>query len=114
MAPNTQSDRTRRIRELNDAFRQTFIGGRVLVTQGVRELPLVTNAAVLERVRTFANFSADNDPHHEHDFGSFEIDGQTFFWKIDSYDEHCEFGSEDPADPNKTTRVLTIMLASEY
>jgi Protein of unknown function (DUF3768) len=55
-----------------------------------------------------------NDPHGEHDFGHFEIAGQKFFWKIDYYDAAMEFGSEDPADPTKTTRVLTIMLASEY
>jgi uncharacterized protein DUF3768 len=26
------------------------------------------------------------------------------------YDIKCEFGSEDPGDPQKTTRVLTLML----
>jgi Protein of unknown function (DUF3768) len=37
--------------------------------------------------------------------GSFELVGRKFFWKIDYYDERCEFGSEDPANPQKTTRV---------
>src|SRR2546428_12626749 len=38
-APLSRADR---IRQLNDALRQTFIGGRVVVTPGVRELPLET------------------------------------------------------------------------
>jgi hypothetical protein len=36
------------------------------------------------------------------------------FFKIDYFDPKMEFGSEDSADPAKTTRVLTIMLADEY
>ncbi len=56
----------------------------------------------------------DNDPHHEHDFGNFELDGVTYFFKLDYYTPDMEGGSEDPADPAKTTRVLTIMRADEY
>src|SRR5258708_7485403 len=62
----------------------------------------------------FSDFTADNDPHGEHDFGSFTLVGRKFFWKIEYYDKQCEFGPEDPADPEKTTRVLTVMLAEEY
>jgi hypothetical protein len=57
---------------------------------------------------------AHNDPHKEHDFGNFTLVGRKFFFKLDYYDLAMEFGSEDPADPSKTTRVLTIMLAEEY
>lgn len=105
---------TDRIRELNDAFRTTMTGGSVVVTAGVDALPSNVNERVIHRVTTFDSFTEDNDPRGEHDFGNFEIDGRKFFWKIDYYDAAMEFGSEDPADPSKTTRVLTIMLASEY
>ena len=102
------------IRELNDRFRTTMTGGQVLITAGVDALPSDVKAMVIRRVATFSDFTADNDPHREHDFGNFEVAGRKFFFKIDYFDAKMEFGSEDPADPTKTTRVLTIMLASEY
>jgi hypothetical protein len=103
-----------RVRELNDRFRTTMTGGRVLMTAGVNALPSDVKALVVRRVATFSEFNADNDPHGEHDFGNFSLAGRKFFFKIDYFDANMEFGSEDPADPTKTTRVLTIMLAEEY
>ena len=103
-----------RVRELNDAFRTTFEGGRVLITAGVGALPPILACEVLQKVRTFTDFTPDNDPYGEHDFGGFELAGHKFLWKIDYYDKSMTFGSEDPADPEQTTRVLTIMLAEDY
>lgn len=69
---------------------------------------LDVKARVLLQVQSFAGFNADNDPYNEHDFGAFAVAREEFFWKIDYYDLLCESGSEDPAAPEKTTRVLTI------
>jgi len=107
-------EKNARVRELNDSFRRTFCGGKVMMTAGVNALPPDVTAAALQRMRAFGEFNEDNDPHGEHDFGSFQFAGRTFFWKIDYYDKAMEFGSEDPADPEVTTRVLTIMLSEEY
>ncbi|MPZ29555.1 MAG: DUF3768 domain-containing protein [Rhodospirillales bacterium] len=104
----------REIARLNDLFRQTFIGGKVMMTQGVASLSEETRAKVFDAVRTFTPFTEDNDPYNEHDFGLFEVEGTLFFFKLDYYDNTLEYGSENPADPTVTTRVLTIMLASEY
>jgi hypothetical protein len=105
-----------RIADLNDAFRKTFDPalGRTTLTAGVSALPSDVCAMALRKVATFDAWSADNDPHGEHDFGRFELAGRTFFFKIDYYDPSLDVGSEDPADPAMTTRVLTLMLAEEY
>ena len=103
-----------RIRELNDQFRRTYQGGTVTMTSGINALPATVKSRILEKVRTFDAFSKKNDPHHEHDFGAFEEGGHKVFFKLDYYDAEMVYGSEDPTDPSMTTRVLTIMLASEY
>ena len=103
-----------KIAKLNDAFRSTFQGGRVVTTATVASLPEATKAKVLETVRTFSAFTHDNDPYGEHDLAIFEVDGERFMFKIDYFDKTMEFGSEDPANPDVTLRVLTMMLASDY
>jgi hypothetical protein len=102
-----------KIRELNDRFRSTMSGGRVMFTADVDALPSDVKAMVIRRVATFSEFTPNNDPHKEHDFGSFALAGRKFFFKIDAYDANMEFGWEDPADPSKTTRVLTIIFSEE-
>jgi Protein of unknown function (DUF3768) len=101
------------IAALNDTFRKTFEGGRVLITAGVGALPPILAAEVLERVRTFSDFTPANDPYDEHDFGGFALAVRKFLWKIDYYDKSMAYGSDDPADPEQTTRVLAVMLAKE-
>ena len=103
-----------RIRELNDDFRRTFVGGAVMITAGVEAMPNEQRRSLLAKVRAFDAFNEDNDPHGEHDFGAVDEAGVRYFWKVDCYDSATEFGSPDPADPAVTTRVLTIMRADEY
>lgn len=107
-------DHTRRIRELNDQFRRTGDGGRQLITPGIMELGMRALMEIHQLVVDYDDFSADNDPYGEHDFGALTFQGEKVFWKIDYYDATLAAGSPDPADPEVTMRVLTIMLANEY
>ena len=102
------------IRDLNDAFRETLIGGKCVVTAGVAALGEATVTQLLDTVRRYSEFTPDNDPYGEHDFGAFDHAGIRFFWKIEYFDRSLTFGSEEPADPARTTRVLTLMKAEEY
>lgn len=120
LTPANAEDRRRRIRELNDDFRMNGLAvmppeGLKTVTAGIKALGIANVIAIAMKVMAFHRFGVDNDPHGEHDFGSFEHNGETIFWKIDYFNAHDIMqGSPDPADPAVTCRVLTVMLASEY
>lgn len=106
--------RTETIRALNDALRRTFHGGRIVMTDGVVNRGAGFINAVSQAVKTFDDFTPDNDPHQEHDFGALEVEDERVFFKIDYYDKDLQWHTPDATDPNVTTRVLTILLASEY
>lgn len=97
------------VARLNDVARHRMEG--CVVSRGVSEMYLQMNE-IFVAVRDYTDFNEDNDPYGEHDFGSFELSGYKFFWKIDYYqaddDTWC-----DPLDTD-CRRVLTIMLAEEY
>jgi len=101
------------ISALNDAFRRSFTGGRVVETPGVVALDVADRIALRLAVRVFNDFEAADDPHGEHDFGAFDLLGTRWFWKIDSHNRAMTGHSPDPADPAVTIRVLTIMRADE-
>jgi hypothetical protein len=105
---------TDKIRALNDALRNLTGEGRIYVTAGIAALSDKLQAEIMTRVFNYSAFTRENDPYHEHDFGSFEHADKAILWKIDCYDRELKYGSPDPADEAVTTRVLTVMLAEEY
>ncbi len=109
----------------NDGFRrfaclgetpQDPVQGRLVVTHSVAEAGDGFALMAVKAVGEFDTFEPDNDPNGWHDFGSFELQGETLFWKIDLYETSSDFrfGAETPEDPSTTTCVLTIMMARDW
>ena len=105
--------RTARIRALNDELRQHLAGGVAVMTPGVSALGQEAVDRIVKTVAVFDDFCHANDPYEEHDFGSFEAEGNTIFFKIDYFDRNLKYLSPDPTDPVVTVRVITVMLADD-
>jgi hypothetical protein len=106
--------KTERIRDLNDELRRTLIDGTAVMTPGIAALGAEAVERIVKTIAVFDDFCHANDPHQEHDFGSFEADGHVILFKIDYHDQNLTYHSSDPSDPAVTRRVITIMLADEY
>ena len=108
------------IRQQNDSFRTGMIiggcpfPGTVVVTAGVHAQGRDFQTDAIMAVAADTDFTEDNDPWGDHRFGVVEVSGDKLFWKIDYFDSAREYGSDDPSDPAKTHRVLTILFPSEY
>ena len=102
------------VKTLNDKFRKTLLGGKVMLTRGIFSKGQKAINEILDSVKMFNDFNQGNDPYNEHDYGSFEYDGERIMWKIDYYDRDLRYYSDDPVDITKTIRVMTVMLAEEY
>lgn len=106
--------KTEQICALNDKLRQSLSQGTAVMTSGIAALGAEAVGRIVKTIAVYDDFCHANDPHQEHDFGSFEADGHTVFFKIDYYDKALGCHSPDPTDPSVTERVITIMLAEEY
>lgn len=107
------------IAEQNDRFRagDTTMRGQITITRELMQHLVDAGTNVTELAKTvqeFDEFTEDNDPHGEHDFGSFTFAEITCYWKIDLYNLGLDGYSEEPTNPAKTHRVLTIMRAADY
>ena len=123
---NNASQRAQKIAYLNDKLRSQVIyldlknrtweceDGTIVLTDAVAGLPSFEIGEILFKVATFKNFDEGNDPYREHDFGSFTCNHEKNFFKIDYYDKSYHYISDDPTDPKKTNRVMTVMLREEY
>ena len=113
------SEKRQLIAAQNDQFRQNLgigpIPGTVVLTAGMMTLEQTQRNTIIQAVIQFDEFTPDNDPYGEHDFGIIRhAEAGSVYWKIDYYEPSLQHGSEDPSDLTQTHRVLTIMLASEY
>jgi hypothetical protein len=79
--------KTAQIRALNDAMRQSLVGGMAVTTPGIAALGQEAVARTIKTIEVYDDFCHANDPHEEHDFGAFDADGKRVSFKIDYYDE---------------------------
>jgi Protein of unknown function (DUF3768) len=93
--------RTQRIQALNDELRQNLAGGVAVMTPGVAALGKEAVDRIVKTVAMFDDFCHANDPYEEHDFGSFEAEGHTIFFKIDYFDRNLKYLSSRSDRPGR-------------
>lgn len=114
------TDQLSRIADLNDRCRHGLDHhARILITASClaalaagsgSAAKILAQATVMAAVRRYVFRPEDGA---ERNRGELLVAGEIVRFKIDYYDLSLEWGSEDPADPSVTTRVMKIMLPED-
>lgn len=119
MTRDVALDRTEAIARLNDRARlgldptvQIVFTSTCLATFGGPDSieVMFVQAQLLAAFRV-CSFAEDCP---ERNFASIMFRDHKVWLKIDCYDRDMQYGSDDPADASVTTRVVTILLPSDY
>jgi Protein of unknown function (DUF3768) len=102
-------DTRSKIIALNDRLRTTFRGGRVQMARDFYDLDARLRGRALSTMARYNRF----DDESEHDWGVFIFAGYSFEWRIEYRGKDGNGVSSDPADPEKTFRVLTLFAAAD-
>lgn len=111
--------RTERIAQFNDAARYgRDRTARIVMTSGLLaefggdtvEDSMMAQARLMAALCHSA-FALDSP---ERDCASMDMDGIKLLVKVDYYDTELASGSEDPANPAMTRRVVTLMRPADY
>jgi hypothetical protein len=102
-------DRHKKIIELNDQLRRTFRGGRVELTPAVYRLDPQLRGRAIWAMASYNRFDDDS----EHDWGVMIFAGYSFEWHIEYRNANGTGLSPDPADPEKSFRVLTLYVTED-
>ena len=125
-----ETTRTAEVARLNDAARSgALANSRTVLTRALADLlaggsddPAIRQGRLFQgqcAIRRLINetpIDPGNDPHGERDFGVVTYLDRKIFWKVDVYenDGRFEWGASEPGDAQRSYRIVTIMLATDY
>ncbi|WP_170411298.1 DUF3768 domain-containing protein [Ruegeria atlantica] len=104
--------RVHKNRTLNDTFRKSGADGIVMISMGIHNLG---RAEVDTIVKQLGGKVGDDscEAGSEHDFGEIRVNNRPVHWEINYYNKDLDDDSPDSTNPEKTTRLMTLLLGSE-
>lgn len=105
------------VAELNDRFRKgDFSLGMLSMSPKVEALSNQEKQTLLQAVGKVDNFIETKATNSSklHEFGLVTHHETEYIWEIDYCDKQLKSISPNPADPNCTSRILTLMRIDEF
>lgn len=100
-------------RTLNDHFRKTAKGGIVSISWGIHMLGRAEVDTIMKKlggIEGDRSCGADS----EHDNGEITVSTRSIYWEINCYNKEFDDTSVDSTNPDQTTRLITLILGTEF